>query len=115
MVPMTPETLDITRLIDIICDAFDSNEPEDDAVLYTPEGLIARSALILLWTLSSDTPQKSLSIVLRQVGESIEFLADRGMSTAEELAEALEIISGATPGMLPPAEEDRFQEIVGNL
>lgn len=111
---MTPETLDIQRLLEIICDAFDGDE-EDDSHLFEPEGIIARSAFILLHTLSSDTPQHSLNIVLSQVGESIEYLASIGMSTSEELAEALEIIAGATPGMLSDFDEERFQDIISNL
>lgn len=114
MVPMTPETLDIERLVTIICDAFEGDDSEEGLV-YTPEGLIARSAFILLHTLSSDTPQKSLSIVLSHIGESIEYIASLGLIPDEELAEALEIISGATPGMLSDFDEARFQDIINNL
>lgn len=109
---MTPETLDIERLIDIICDAFDGEEEDS---LYTPEGIIARSAFILLHTLSSGTSQKVLNIVLRQVGESIEYLAACGMATSEELSEALELVSGSSAGSLSDVDEGRFQDIINNL
>ena len=90
---------DAERLQDIVFSAF---EGKDEDSLYTPEGYLARSTLMLIvWTLDGLNPA-----VLTQISENIEFLYDKGLLDQEEFQEALKIISGKsqesslTPGLL---------------
>lgn len=111
---MTPDNLDTERLQEIICDAFEG--VYDDEILYTPEGLLARSALILLWALNPLVPQSGLDLILRQVSEHIEYLAKIGLISSETLQEALSIIADdADDVVLTKTEDEIFQDLMKHL
>lgn len=106
---MTPTTLDTQPLKEIILDGFDGVED----VLYTADGLIARSALIMLEVLNHSVNQETLDFVLCQVGEHIEYLSNAGYISAEDLSEAFSLISGHP--LNPISTDSSFFDLTNNL
>lgn len=114
MVPMTPDTLDTDRLQEILCcDSFEG--VSDENFPYSPEGLLIRSGLILLWSLSENSPQTVIDMVIRQVGEHLDYLTSLGMIPHEDIVEAFTIINGTTTGTLSDHDEATFNSIITQL
>lgn len=109
---MTPETYNqsyIDRLQEILLNGY----TEDD--LHTPDGIIARSAVVLLFVVSPKTYPHVLATILSLVGETIEYFNEQGYIPDVYLAEALYMIAGSPNTLLPVAEESTFQDIISQL